>query len=158
MPELAELRVLAWAGVESLAALAVSLPLALALGGPLGVLLYQLAHAAQSAPARALHGLCSLPCAIGLLALAHLLGPRLHNPALALALAAIPLFARLVASSLRVVPRGLIDSCLAMGASPLQIVVRAMLPQARAALGRAIVLLAASLLAAQLIARLAFGA
>jgi D-methionine transport system permease protein len=136
---------------QTLTVLAVCLPLAIALGGPLGVLLYQLARAPQTALAQAVHGLCSLPCLIVLLALAPVLGDWLGNRPLALSAVAIPYFARLVAAGLGVVPRGLIESCQAMGASPLQIVVRVMLPEARPALVLAGVQLTAALLAASLL-------
>lgn len=136
-------------------ALAVSLPLALALGGPLGLVLFQLERAPPSTPAQLVHGLCSLPCILVLLALSAPLAQWLAqwlsgwqgNHGIALALAAIPYFARLVAASLRVVPHGLIEAAQAMGASPLQIVTRVLLPEARAALRLAAGVLAVSLLA-----------
>lgn len=147
-----------WMGLwQALTTLAVSLPLAVVLGGPLGVLLYQRERAPPSPLAQAVHGLCSLPFVLMMLAAIALLENLIGNRPFALALAAIPYFARLVASSLRTVPRGLVETAQAMGASPLQIVTRVLLPEARPALMLAATLLAASLLAYQTLARVAFG-
>ena len=141
---------------RALSALAISLPLAIAVGGPLGVLLYQLSDEPPSPLSQAVHALCSLPCVILLLALIPLLGDWLGYRPVALAVAAVPWFARLVACGLRVVPRGLVEASVAMGASPLQIVTRVLVPEARAALVLAVILLAGSLLAYQTITQLAF--
>jgi D-methionine transport system permease protein len=48
-----------------------------------------------------------------------------------LSIAAIPFLGRLVEAALREVPRSLIEAARAMGASPLQIVVKVLLPEAR---------------------------
>lgn len=48
-----------------------------------------------------------------------------------LSIAAIPFLARLVEAALREVPRGLIEAARAMGATPLQIVLKVLLPEAR---------------------------
>jgi D-methionine transport system permease protein len=48
-----------------------------------------------------------------------------------LSLAAIPFFARLVEGAIREVPRTLIEAARAMGATPLQIVTKVLLPEAR---------------------------
>ncbi len=48
-----------------------------------------------------------------------------------LAVAAIPFLGRLVEAALREVPRNLVEAARAMGASPLQIVVHVLLPEAR---------------------------
>jgi len=48
-----------------------------------------------------------------------------------LSIAAIPFLGRLVEAAIREVPRGLIEAARAMGASPLQIVVKVLLPEAR---------------------------
>lgn len=51
-----------------------------------------------------------------------------------LTIAAIPFLARLVEAGLRDVPGGLIEAARAMGATPLQIVVKVLLPEARPAI------------------------
>jgi D-methionine transport system permease protein len=66
--------------------------------------------------------------------------------AVPLSFAAIPYFARLVEQNLREVPRGVIEAAQAMGASELQIVLRVLLPEARAALVLALTVLAISFL------------
>ncbi len=48
-----------------------------------------------------------------------------------LSIAAIPFLGRLVEAALREVPRGLIEAARAMGATPLQIVTKVLLPEAR---------------------------
>ena len=48
-----------------------------------------------------------------------------------LSVAAIPFLGRLVEAALREVPRGLIEAARAMGASPIQIVTKVLLPEAR---------------------------
>jgi len=48
-----------------------------------------------------------------------------------LSIAAIPFFGRLVEAAIREVPRTLIEAARAMGASPLQIVIKVLLPEAR---------------------------
>jgi D-methionine transport system permease protein len=54
--------------------------------------------------------------------------------AVPLAIAAVPYFARLVEQTLREVPRGVIEAAQAMGASPMQIVGKVLLTEARAGL------------------------
>ena len=55
----------------------------------------------------------------------------LNRVAVPLAVAAIPFFGRLVEAALREVPRNLVEAARAMGASPLQIVLHVLLPEAR---------------------------
>ena len=66
--------------------------------------------------------------------------------AVPLSFAAIPYFARLVEQQLREVPRGVIEAAEAMGASPLQIVTRVLLREARSGLVLALTVLAISFL------------
>lgn len=58
-----------------------------------------------------------------------------------LAISAIPFFARLVESAISEVPVGLIEASLAMGATVFQIVYKVLIPEARAAIVRAITLM-----------------
>jgi D-methionine transport system permease protein len=66
--------------------------------------------------------------------------------AVPLSIAAIAYFARLVEQNLRDVPRGVIEAAQSMGASEFQIVVRVLLPEARAALVLSLTVLAISFL------------
>ncbi|MFP5394398.1 MAG: ABC transporter permease subunit [Gammaproteobacteria bacterium] len=133
---------------HGLAMVLCAVPLAALLGGPLGVLLYQLARRpAPAALARAVGAFCSIPSIVLLATLIGPIGGMTGAPGLALALAAIPCFARLVEHCLHAVPRGLIDAAQAMGASPLQIVTRVMLVETRADLLLALGFLALILLA-----------
>jgi len=60
------------------------------------------------------------------------IGPK--AAAVALSFAVIPYFARLVEQNLRDVPRGMVDMARSCGASPTQIVLRVLLPEAMPAL------------------------
>jgi D-methionine transport system permease protein len=60
------------------------------------------------------------------------IGPK--AAAVALSFAVIPFFARMVEQNLRDVPRGMVDMAQACGASPLQIVLKVLLPEAMPAL------------------------
>ncbi len=62
-----------------------------------------------------------------------------------LAVAAIPFFARLVETALRDIDRGLIEAAQAMGATPVQIIAKILLPEALPALVRAVTLTIISL-------------
>ncbi len=66
--------------------------------------------------------------------------------AVPLSIAAVPYFARLVEQCLREVPRGVIEAAIAVGASPLQIVVKVLLVEARSGLVLALTVLAVSFL------------
>jgi D-methionine transport system permease protein len=94
-----------------------------------------------------LHTVCSVPLIVLLAALIPVSSEMTGDPTVPLVLAAIPYFARLVAYSLYSVPAGLIDAAEAMGASPLQIVRRVLLVEARSELVLAVTLLTVSLLA-----------
>jgi D-methionine transport system permease protein len=63
-----------------------------------------------------------------------------------LAVAAVPFFARLVEAALREVDRGLIEAAGAMGASPAQIVLKVLLPEALPSIFRALTLTIISLI------------
>jgi len=139
--------------------LGIGLLAAVMLGGPLGVLLY----GAGRAPAGrlrlaarllgwAVNTLRSFPFIVLLVALVpftRLLTGTSIGPlaaAVPLAIAAIPYFARLVEQTLAEVPHGVIEAAQAMGASPLQIVVRVLLVEARSGLALALTVLAISFL------------
>ncbi len=143
--------------------LGIGLSAALALGGPLGVLLFlmspgqSLSQHRAAAPAHlALNWLVntvrSFPFIILLVALVpftRVLAGTSIGPlaaAVPLSFAAVPYFARLVEQCLREVPRGVIEAAHAMGASELQIVVRVLLREARAGLVGALTVLAISFL------------
>ena len=143
--------------------LGIGLSAALALGGPLGVLLFLLSpgqslsqHRAAAPAHLALNWLVntvrSFPFIILLVALVpftRVLAGTSIGPlaaAVPLSFAAVPYFARLVEQCLREVPRGVIEAAHAMGASELQIVVRVLLREARAGLVGALTVLAISFL------------
>lgn len=139
--------------------LGIGLTSALLIGGPLGVLLFLFAHgqALQNRPLALVLGWCvntvrSFPFIILMVALVPVtrslagtsIGPL--AAAVPLSFAAIPYFARLVEQNLREVPRGVIEAAQAMGASEFQIVLRVLLPEARAALVLSLTVLAISFL------------
>ena len=57
-----------------------------------------------------------------------------------LALSAIPFYARIVESAIKEVPEGLKEAAVAMGASPLQIIYKVLLPEAYGSLIRGVTL------------------
>ncbi|MCG3084651.1 ABC transporter permease subunit, partial [Anoxybacillus sp. LAT27] len=63
-----------------------------------------------------------------------------------LSLAAIPFFARLVEQSLRELPKGVIEAAVAMGASPVQLVWKVLLNEARGSIVSALTVTSISLL------------
>lgn len=63
-----------------------------------------------------------------------------------LTVAAIPFIARVVEGAVREVDRGLIEAAQAMGATPLQIIVKVLLPEARPAIALGLTLAAVSLI------------
>ncbi|MDN4040162.1 methionine ABC transporter permease [Massilia sp. YIM B02443] len=144
---------------ETLLMLGIGLSSAVLVGGPLGVALF-LSEADGSARARPLGRLLgwlintvrSFPFIILMVALVPFtrviagtsIGPL--AAAVPLSFAAIPYFARLVEQQLREVPRGVIEAAEAMGASPLQIVTRVLLREARSGLVLALTVLAISFL------------
>ncbi|GIM45180.1 ABC transporter permease [Collibacillus ludicampi] len=66
--------------------------------------------------------------------------------AVPLSIAAIPYFARLVEQSLREVPKGVIEAAVAMGASPLEIIWKVLLNEARSSLISALTVTTISML------------
>ena len=139
--------------------LGIGLTSALLIGGPLGVLLFLFAdgQALQNRPLALVLGwlvntVRSFPFIILMVALVPVtrslagtsIGPL--AAAVPLSFAAIPYFARLVEQNLREVPRGVIEAAQAMGASEFQIVLRVLLPEARAALVLSLTVLAISFL------------
>lgn len=139
--------------------LGIGLASALLIGGPLGVLLFLFAdgQALQNRPLALVLGwlvntVRSFPFIILMVALVPVtrslagtsIGPL--AAAVPLSFAAIPYFARLVEQNLREVPRGVIEAAQAMGASEFQIVLRVLLPEARAALVLSLTVLAISFL------------
>ena len=139
--------------------LGIGLCAALLVGGPLGVLLFLFAdgQALQNRKLALVLGwvvntVRSFPFIILMVALVpvtrHLAGTSIGPLAASvpLSFAAIPYFARLVEQNLRDVPRGVIEAAQAMGASEFQIVLRVLLPEARAALVLSLTVLAISFL------------
>ncbi|MBD8529692.1 MULTISPECIES: methionine ABC transporter permease [unclassified Massilia] len=139
--------------------LGIGLTSALLIGGPLGILLFLVAdgQALQNRTLALVLGwivntVRSFPFIILMVALVPVtrslagtsIGPL--AAAVPLSFAAIPYFARLVEQNLREVPRGVIEAAQSMGASELQIVLRVLLPEARAALVLSLTVLAISFL------------
>lgn len=138
---------IAQAAIETALMLGIGLGAALLFGLPLGVLLY-LTRRGNMADNRWLHGLLSwvvnlvrsFPFIILMVVLSGFtrmvagtsIGPL--AAAVPLSFAAIPYFARLAEQSLREIPRGVLEAAQAMGASPLQIIVKVLLVEARAGL------------------------
>ena len=144
---------------QTLTMLGIGLSAAVAIGGPLGVLLFLVAdgQSLQNKPASLLLGwfvntVRSFPFIILLVALVPLtrviagtsIGPL--AAAVPLSFAAVPYFARMVEQALREVPRGVIEAAHAMGASELQIVLRVLLVEARSGLVLALTVLSISFL------------
>ncbi|HAV37708.1 MAG TPA: methionine ABC transporter ATP-binding protein [Massilia sp.] len=139
--------------------LGIGVSAAVLLGGPLGVLLFLVAdgQALQNRRLALVLGwivntVRSFPFIILMVALVpvtRILAGTSIGPLAAsvpLSIAAIPYFARLVEQNLRDVPRGVIEAAQAMGASEFQIVLRVLLPEARAALVLSLTVLAISFL------------
>lgn len=132
-----------WDALDTLLMLAGALPLTLAIGLPLGVLLY------LSGP-RQLHArprlyavlsfivnlLRSMPFIIMMIVMIpitlKIMGTSLgvRGILLPLVVGAAPFLARLVESALREVDRGIIEASLAMGATTWQLILRVLLPEA----------------------------
>ena len=139
--------------------LGIGVTAAVLLGGPLGVLLFMVSdgQALQNRRLALVLGwfvntVRSFPFIVLMVALVpftRVLAGTSIGPLAAsvpLSIAAIPYFARLVEQNLRDVPRGVIEAAQAMGASELQIVLRVLLPEARAALVLSLTVLAISFL------------
>jgi D-methionine transport system permease protein len=139
--------------------LGIGVACAIFLGGPLGVLLFQMGPG-QSFENRSIYMVVSwlvntvrsFPFIILLVVLAPVttavvgtsIGPMAAS--VPLSAAAIPYFARLVEQTLREVPRGVIEAAESMGASQLQIVLRVLMREARSGLVLALTVLAVSFL------------
>jgi D-methionine transport system permease protein len=132
---------------QTLTMLGIGLSAAVLLGGPLGILLFLVGdgQSLQNRPLALLLGwivntIRSFPFIILLVALVPLtrlivgssIGPVAAS--VPLSIAAVPYFARLVEQTLREVPKGVIEAAEAMGASPMQIIVKVLLREARAGL------------------------
>ena len=150
--------------------LGIGLSSAVLIGGPLGVLLFLFAdgQALQNRKLALALGWCvntvrSFPFIILMVALVPVtrslagtsIGPL--AAAVPLSFAAIPYFARLVEQNLREVPRGVIEAAQSMGASEFQIVLRVLLPEARAALVLSLTVLAISFLSYSAVAGVVCG-
>lgn len=147
------------ASVETGLMLAIGLSVAIVVGGPLGILLY-LTQPGQLFANRAVNGVVgwfvnlvrSFPFIIlmvSLVPLTRLLVGSTIGPvaaAVPLSFAAIPYFARLVEQTLREIPRGVIEAAEAMGASPVQIIWKVLLGEARAGLISSLTILTISFL------------
>ena len=135
------------AAIETALMLGIGLGAALLFGLPLGVLLY-LTRRGNMADNPWLHGVLSwvvnlvrsFPFIILMVVLSGFtrwvagtsIGPL--AAAVPLSFAAIPYFARLAETSLREIPKGVLEAAQAMGASPLQIIVKVLLVEARSGL------------------------
>ncbi|MEH6979560.1 MULTISPECIES: methionine ABC transporter permease [Bacillus] len=133
--------------LQTLLMVGLSVGAAIILGAPLGVILYFTSKGQileQNIVHRILNGIVniirSFPFIILLVALVPLtrtlLGTTIGPIAatIPLSVAAIPYFARLVEQALREVPKGVIEAAEAMGATPLQIVWKVLLAEARSGL------------------------
>jgi D-methionine transport system permease protein len=129
---------------ETLLMVGITMAFAVIIGIPLGLLLFltrdggltpkRLLHRAVAAGVNALRSFPFIILMVLLIPVARVvvgtsIGPR--AAALALSVAAIPFFARLVEQNLREVPRGVIDAAIASGASTGQIIRHVLLPEAR---------------------------
>jgi len=147
------------ASLETGLMLAIGLSAAILLGGPLGILLY-LTQPGQLFAHRTVNGVLgwlvnlvrSFPFIIlmvSLVPLTRLLVGSTIGPvaaAVPLSFAAIPYFARLVEQTLREIPRGVVEAAEAMGASPLQIIIKVLLNEARSGLISSLTILTISFL------------
>jgi D-methionine transport system permease protein len=144
---------------QTLTMLGIGLAAAVLAGGPLGILRFQAARQPRGRLRRAgvalgwaVNTVRSVPFIVLLVALVpftRLLTGTSIGPlaaAVPLSVAAIPYFARLVEQTLAEVPHGVIEAAEAMGASPLQIVTRVLLVEARSGLVLALTVLAISFL------------
>ncbi|HJV05869.1 MAG TPA: methionine ABC transporter permease [Chromobacteriaceae bacterium] len=144
---------------ETALMLAIGLAAAFCFGGPLGFLLY-LSQPGQIFAHRIVNGVLgwlvnlvrSFPFIIlmvSLVPLTRILVGSTIGPvaaAVPLSFAAIPYFARLVEQTLREVPRGVVEAAEAMGASPLQIITKVLLVEARSGLISGVTILTISFL------------
>lgn len=144
---------------ETLMMVGITVPVAVALGTPVGVLLHLTSKDGLSenvfvhqSVGYLVNALRSFPFIILLVVLIPFtrliagtsIGPR--AAAVGLSIAAIPFFARLVEQSLRDVPRGVVDAALASGASTAQITRLVLIPEAMPALMSSLTILTVSFL------------
>ena len=144
---------------ETLMMVGITVPVAVALGTPVGVLLHLTSKDGLSenvfvhqSVGYLVNALRSFPFIILLVVLIPFtrliagtsIGPR--AAAVGLSIAAIPFFARLVEQSLRDVPRGVVDAALASGASTWQITRLVLIPEAMPALMSSLTILTVSFL------------
>lgn len=154
-----EFNLLYYATIETLQMVFISAFFACLIGLPLGVLLYVLRHPhlfqkpkLHSALSFVVNMVRSIPFIILLVAITPvtrlIVGTSIGTAAamVPLAISAIPFFARLVESAISEIPAGLIEAALAMGASVFQIVKKVLIPEARAAIVRAITLMLITLI------------
>ncbi|KIA79192.1 methionine ABC transporter ATP-binding protein [Chromobacterium piscinae] len=139
--------------------LGIGLVAAIVFGGPLGVILY-LSQPGQLFANRAVNGVLSwlvnlvrsfpfIILMVVLIPLTRALVGSTIGPVAAsvpLAFAAIPYFARLVEQTLREIPRGVVEAAEAMGASPLQIIFKVLVNEARSGLISSLTILTISFL------------
>ncbi|MCH9644582.1 MAG: ABC transporter permease [Gammaproteobacteria bacterium] len=128
------------------------------LGLPLGVLLLVTRHrhilqgiVIHRSVAMLVNGLRSIPFIILMVAIIPftrlIVGTSIGTAAamVPLAVAAIPFFARIVENSLSEVPQGLIEASQAMGATPLQIIIKVLIPESLSGIIRGFTLTAITL-------------
>ncbi|HJV06566.1 MAG TPA: methionine ABC transporter permease [Chromobacteriaceae bacterium] len=144
---------------ETLVMLGVGLATAIFIGGPLGILLY-LSQPGQLFAHRVINGVLSwlvnlvrsfpfIILMVSLVPLTRLIVGSTIGPVAAsvpLSFAAIPYFARLVEQTLREIPRGVVEAAEAMGASPMQIICKVLINEARAGLISSLTILTISFL------------
>jgi D-methionine transport system permease protein len=129
--------------LETLLMVGITMVAAIAVGTPVGLLLFltreggltpkPLLNRVTAAVVNALRSFPFIILMVLLIPVARIvvgtsIGPR--AAALALSVAAIPFFARLVEGNLREVPRGVLDAAIASGASLTQIIRHVLLPEA----------------------------
>jgi D-methionine transport system permease protein len=145
---------------ETLLMVAASTLLAIIVGVPLGVII-RVTERGGIRPAVRLHRVLSVvvntvrsvPFIILLVALIPftrlLLGTSIGSGAaiVGLSVAAVPFFARLVEGNLREVDQGVVEAALSMGASPMQIISRVLLPEALSGLVLSLTVLVVNLIA-----------
>lgn len=148
-----KLGLLSHATMETFEMVFISVFFAVLCGLPLGVFLFVTRHP-HLFKKPIVHSVCgfivnilrSIPFIILLVAITPLtrfiVGTSIGTTAamVPLAISAIPFFARLVESAISEVPVGLIEASLAMGATVFQIVRKVLIPEARAAIARAVTL------------------
>ncbi|MTD33645.1 methionine ABC transporter permease [Paludibacterium denitrificans] len=144
---------------ETLVMLGVGLATAIFIGGPLGILLY-LSQPGQLFAHKVINGVLSwlvnlvrsfpfIILMVSLVPLTRLIVGSTIGPVAAsvpLSFAAIPYFARLVEQTLREIPRGVVEAAEAMGASPMQIICKVLINEARAGLISSLTILTISFL------------